>query len=61
MLEQIHSVDVHGFAKGARFGARSAHCAHTKWRDYTLVGYYDGLTSRRTALASYFTEWSNSK
>ena len=24
----------------------------TEWADY-----YDGLTSRRTALASYFTEW----
>jgi hypothetical protein len=24
----------------------------TDWSDY-----YDGLTSRRTALASYFTEW----
>jgi hypothetical protein len=24
----------------------------TGWSDY-----YDGLTSRRTALASYFTEW----
>ena len=24
----------------------------TDWTDY-----YDGLTSRRTALASYFTEW----
>ena len=24
----------------------------TEW-----FGYYDGLTSRRTALASYFTEW----
>ena len=24
----------------------------TEWTDY-----YDGLTARRTALASYFTEW----
>jgi len=24
----------------------------TRWSDY-----YDGLASRRTALASYFTEW----
>ena len=31
---------------------RTESCLITDWADY-----YDGLTSRRTALASYFTEW----
>jgi len=31
---------------------RTDDCRITNWSDY-----YDGLTSRRTRLASYFTEW----
>jgi len=33
--------------------ARSRNGKITEWSDY-----YDGLTSRRTALASHFTDWA---
>ena len=46
------------YSRNLRVSLRGASivCTHngkiTSWADY-----YDGLTSRRTALASYFTEW----
>ena len=36
-------------------GASIVHTANGRITDW--AEYYDGLTARRTALASYFTEW----
>jgi predicted ester cyclase len=47
-----------GFSRKVRISLHGASIVHiesgkiTDWSDY-----YDGLVSRRTALASYFTEW----
>jgi hypothetical protein len=42
--------------KGSNLVARGVHRAHRQRQDFDWSDYYDGLTSRRTALASYFTE-----
>jgi hypothetical protein len=46
-----HSRKLRVSLRGASI-VRTANGMITDWADY-----YDGLTSRRTALASYFTEW----
>jgi len=46
-----HSRKLRVSLRGASI-VRTANRKITNWADY-----YDGLTSRRTALASYFTEW----
>jgi len=46
-----HSRKLRASLRGASI-VRTANGKITNWADY-----YDGLTSRRTALASYFTEW----
>jgi steroid delta-isomerase-like uncharacterized protein len=46
-----HSRKLRVSLRGASI-VRTANGRITNWADY-----YDGLTSRRTALASYFTEW----
>jgi hypothetical protein len=46
-----HSRTVRVSLRGASI-VRTANGKITNWADY-----YDGLTSRRTALASYFTDW----
>jgi steroid delta-isomerase-like uncharacterized protein len=46
-----HSRKLRVLLRGASI-VRTAHGKIKNWADY-----YDGLTSRRTALASYFTEW----
>jgi steroid delta-isomerase-like uncharacterized protein len=46
-----HSRKLRVSLRGASI-VRTANGKVTNWTDY-----YDGLTSRRTALASYFTEW----
>src|SRR6266404_5305990 len=43
--------------KGSSHGTRGLHRADRQRKITDWADYYDGLTSRRAALASYFTEW----